>query len=134
MNNPSTEEIRKLLNESKTIAVVGLSDKPHRASFGVSKYLQDQGYKILPVHPRVKEVLGEKVYRSLSEIPDQPIDIADLFIRSELVPPVVDEAIQKGVKAIWMQEGVVHEEAAKKARAAGLIVVQDRCIYKEHLR
>ena len=113
----------QLLN-SKTIAVVGLSDNPARPSYGVSKYMQDQGYRIIPVNPMIEEALGEKSYPDLKSVP-VPIDMVDIFRRSELVPPVVDEAIEVGVKFIWMQDGVIHEEAAEKARAAGIPVIVD---------
>jgi len=127
------ERITTLLKSAKTIAVVGLSNNPFRASFDVSQYMQSQGYRIIPVNPTISESLGEKAYGSLSEVPEQ-IDIVNVFRRSEFVPKVVDEAIRLKVPAIWMQEGVVHEEAAEKARGAGIFVVMDRCILKEHSR
>src|SRR3954465_15129709 len=104
-----------LLRKAKTIAVVGLSANPMRPSFGVSRYMQSAGYRIIPVNPGQKELLGEKCYRTLEEIPD-PVDIVNIFRRSEFVPPIVDSAIRIGAKAVWMQEGIVHEEAAAKAR------------------
>jgi len=116
--------VEEQLRNSKSIAVVGLSDNPERASFGVAKYLQDQGYRIIPVNPMVSEVLGEKSYPDLKSVPES-IDMVDIFRRSELVPPVVDEAIEVGVKYIWMQDGVSHAEAAAKAEAAGIPVVMD---------
>jgi len=125
--------IAELLKSAKTIAVVGLSDSPLRTSHGVSQYMQSQGYRIIPVNPAITESLGEKAYASLSEVPEK-IDIVNVFRRSEFVPDVVEEAIRLGVPAIWMQEGVVHEEAAEKARQAGIFVVMDRCILKEHLK
>jgi len=125
------DPIADLLRTSHTIAVVGLSDNPMRPSHGVSAYMQSQGYKIIPVNPQVDEVLGEKAYASLLEIP-QAIDIVDIFRRSEFVPEIVDQAIQRKARAIWMQEGVVHEQAAEKARKAGLLVIMDSCILKEH--
>lgn len=125
--------IPDLLHNSRTIAVVGLSGKRFRPSYGVSEYMRRAGYRIIPVNPNEKEVLGEKCYATLDEVPE-PVDIVDIFRRSEFVPEVVDAAIRKGARAIWMQEGVVHEEAAAKARAAGLEVVMDRCILKEHRR
>ncbi|MGD0301050.1 MAG: CoA-binding protein [Bryobacteraceae bacterium] len=125
--------IPDLLRRSRTIAVVGLSSKKFRPSYGVAEYMQTQGYRIIPVNPNESEVLGEKTYRSLEDVPEH-IDIVDIFRRSEFVGPIVDSAIRLGANAIWMQEGVVHEEAAKKARAAGLAVVMDRCILKEHMR
>src|SRR6202166_3858072 len=120
-----------LLRNAKTIAVVGLSSRRSRPSYGVSEYMQSQGYRIIPVNPNETEILGEKVWTSLDEIPER-IDIFDIFRRPECVPEIVDAAIRIGAKGIWMQEGVVHEEAAAKARAAGLEVVMDRCILKEH--
>lgn len=120
-----------ILRSAKTIAVVGLSSKRTRPSYGVSEYMQRAGYRIIPVNPAETEVLGEKAYPDLESIP-VPVDLVNIFRRSELVPPVVDAAIKIGAKAIWMQEDVVHEEAAAKARAAGLMVVMDRCVLKEH--
>ena len=122
--------ITELLNSTKTIAVVGLSSKPYRASFGVSQSLQDSGYRIIPVNPNESEVLGEKCYVRLEDIPDK-IDIVDIFRRSELVPEIVDAAIRIGARAIWMQEGVEDEPSAERARKAGLLVVMDNCIAKE---
>ena len=120
-----------ILRSVKTIAVVGLSSKRTRPSYGVSEYMQRAGYRIIPVNPSETEVLGEKAYPDLDSIP-VPVDLVNIFRRSELVPPVVDAAIRIGAKAIWMQEDVVNEEAAEKARAAGLMVVMDRCVLKEH--
>ena len=114
-----------------TIAVVGLSNRRSRPSYGVSEYMQSQGYRIIPVNPNETDVLGEKAYASLDEVPVR-VDIVDIFRRSECVPEIVDAAIRIGARGVWMQEGVVHEEAAGKARAAGLEVVMDRCILKEH--
>jgi predicted CoA-binding protein len=116
--------VEEQLRNSKTIAVVGLSDNPERASFGVARYLQAQGYRIIPVNPMVSEVLGEKSYPDLKSVPET-IDMVDIFRRSELVPPVVDEAIEIGAKYVWMQDGVIHLEAAAKAEAAGIPVVMD---------
>lgn len=127
MNDP----IAQLLQNSKTIAVVGISDNPMRPSFGVSEYMQQHGYRIIPVNPQVREVLGEKSYATLAEIPDK-IDILNIFRKPEFVPDLVDEAIRLKIPAIWMQEDVVHEEVAAKARAAGVFVVMDKCILKEH--
>jgi uncharacterized protein len=121
----------QLLKSAKTIAVVGLSSHRWRPSYGVSEYMQSAGYRIIPVNPNETEVLGEKSYAALDEIPGQ-IDIVDIFRRSEFVPDLVDAAIRIHAKCVWMQEGVVHEEAAAKARAAGLEVIMDRCILKEH--
>lgn len=123
--------IREVLTNSKTIAVVGLSSRKFRASYGVSQYMQDQGYRIIPVNPNETEVLGEKAYASLEEVPEK-IDIVNIFRRSDQVMPIVESAIRVGAKAVWMQEDVVNEEAAAKARAAGLFVVMDSCILKEH--
>jgi predicted CoA-binding protein len=128
-----TEQIAELLKSARTIAVVGLSDSPFRTSYGVSEYMQSRGFRIIPVNPLVCESLGEKAYASLSEVPGK-IDIVNVFRRSEYVPEVVEEAIRLNVPAIWMQEGVVHEESAEKARQAGIFVVMDRCILKEHRR
>ena len=116
--------VEEQLRESKTIAVIGLSPNPDRDSHRVSAYLQSQGYRIIPVNPTVDEVLGEKSYPDLTSVPE-PIDMVDIFRRSELVVPVVDEAIQVGARYIWMQDGVVNEEAAEKARDAGIPVVMD---------
>jgi predicted CoA-binding protein len=130
--NPPDDEsaIAELLASSKTIAVVGLSPKPFRPSFGVSQYLQSAGYRIIPVNPNESLILGEKCYARLEDIPEK-IDIVDIFRRSELVPEVADAAIRIGARAIWMQEGVANEPAAARARNAGLFVVMDLCIAKE---
>ncbi|HVV44669.1 MAG TPA: CoA-binding protein [Bryobacteraceae bacterium] len=120
-----------LLQIAKTIAVVGLSSRRSRPSYGVSEYMQSMGYRIIPVNPNETEILGEKVWPSLEDIPE-PVDIVDIFRRSEFVPEIVDAAIRIGAKAVWMQEGVIHEKAADQARVAGLEVVMDRCILKEH--
>jgi uncharacterized protein len=125
--------IPDLLRKSHVIAVVGLSSKKFRPSYGVAEYMQREGYRIIPVNPNETEVLGEKAYASLEDIPEH-VDIVDIFRRSEFVAPLVEEAIRRGAAAVWMQEGVVDEEAAEKARAAGLAVVMDRCILKEHSR
>ena len=121
----------QILKDAKTIAVVGLSSHRWRPSYSVSEYMQSAGYRIIPVNPREAEVLGQKAYSTLDLIPE-PVDIVDIFRRSEFVPEIVDAAIRIGAKCVWMQEGVVHEEAAAKARGAGLDVVMDRCILKEH--
>jgi predicted CoA-binding protein len=127
--------IKDLLANSKTIAVVGLTDNPMRPSHGVSAYMQQQGYRIIPVNPTVHEVLGEKAYAKLSDIPkDLKIDIVDVFRRPDAVPGIVDEVLALKLPAIWLQETVVHEQAAAKARKAGVKVVMDRCILKEHRR
>ncbi|MDQ1474134.1 MAG: uncharacterized protein QOJ99_5614 [Bryobacterales bacterium] len=120
-----------LLRNAKTIAVVGLSGTRWRPSYGVSEYMQANGYRIIPVNPKETEVLGEKAYATLDDVP-VPVDIVDVFRQSQFVPEIVDAAIRIGAKCVWMQEGVVHEEAARKAREAGLEVVMDRCILKDH--
>ena len=123
--------IAEVLRSSHTIAVVGLSSNTMRASNGVAAYLQRAGYRIIPVNPRETEVLGEKSYARLEDVPEK-IDMVDIFRRSEYVPDIVESAIRVGAKAVWMQEGVIHEEAAERARNAGLAVVMDRCTLKEH--
>lgn len=127
------KDVARLLREAKTIAVVGLSSNRTRASFGVSRFLQRQGYRVIPVNPNETEVLGERAYPSLKDVPGE-IDIVDIFRRSEGVPEIVDEALRKGARCIWMQEGVMNHEAGKKAEAAGIPVVMDRCILKEIAR
>jgi hypothetical protein len=127
----ASDEIGELLKRARTIAVVGLSDSPLRPSYGVSAYMQEQGYRIIPVNPSIQGALGEKAVASLSDIREK-IDIVDIFRKSEAVPSIVDEAIKLGVPAIWMQEDVVHEPSAEKARKAGIFVVMDLCILKEH--
>ena len=122
-----------LLSSSKTIAVVGLSSRKFRPSYGVSQYMQRAGFRIVPVNPHETEVLGEKAYPNLDAVPG-PVDIVNVFRRSEYVPDIVEAAIRIGARAIWLQEGVVHERAAQRARDAGLEVVMDRCILKEHGR
>ena len=126
-----TDPITELLKRAKIIAVVGLSGDPMRVSHEVSAYMQSSGYRIIPVNPQIASALGEKAYGSLLDVPEK-IDIVNIFRRPEFVEEVVDEAIQLKVPAVWMQEGVVHERAAKKARKAGLFVVMDRCILQEH--
>jgi hypothetical protein len=126
-----TDEIAEVLKRAKTIAVVGLSSSPLRPSYGVAAYLQTHGYRIIPVNPNIKGALGEKAYASLADVPEK-IDIVDIFRRSEFVPEIVDQAITLKVPAIWMQEDVVHPAAAAKARQAGIFVMMDRCILKEH--
>lgn len=132
-HNPSDEKIKELLSQSKTIAVVGLSDKPHRDSYKVAQYLQEQGYRIIPVHPRVKEVLGEQAYKNLAEIPAQ-VDIVNVFRKSEETPAVAQASIALKPQAVWLQLGIVNEEAAKIVTEAELQFVQDRCIKVEHAR
>ncbi len=130
-----SDAIYELLSRVKTIAVVGLSESPMRPSHGVSAYMQAAGYKIVPVNPQIAEALGEKSYRSLLEIPlevAEKIDLVDVFRRPEYVDEIVGQAIQLKIRAIWLQEGVINEPAAEKARKAGIFVVMDRCILKEH--
>lgn len=133
MNNPSDPEIRALLGKVRNIAVVGLSPKPERPSFLVARAMQGFGYRILPVRPATAEVLGETCYPSLAAVPER-IDLVNVFRAAEHVPAVVDECIALHLPAIWIQEGIVHEAAAARARAAGIIVVMDRCLYKEYVR
>jgi len=126
-------DLAKLLRETKTIAVVGLSPNPSRPSHQVASYLQERGYRIVPVNPNCKTVLGEKAFSSLLEIPKEiKIDLVNIFRRSDAVPPIVDQAIQIGARGIWMQEGVIHSAAAKMGNEAGLWVVMDRCLMIEH--
>lgn len=130
---PADAQITELLRTARTIAVVGLSSKKWRASYSVAEYLQSVGYRIIPVNPKEREVLGEKSYERLEDLPEKP-DIVDIFRRSEAVPEIVDAAIRAGAKAVWMQEGVVNEQAATLARQAGLLVMMDNCILREHHR
>jgi len=133
MAGPISGEIAELLRTARTIAVVGLSSRKFRPSYGVSDYMKRAGYRIIPVNPNESEILGERCYATIEDIPDH-IDIVDIFRRSEHVPEIVEAAIRAGAGAIWMQEGVVHEAAARRAREAGLKVVMDRCILKDHSR
>jgi uncharacterized protein len=126
-----SDPIGELLQRSKIIAVVGLSANPFRPSHGVTAYMQSHGYRIIPVNPHIDECLGEKAYSSLPEVPEK-IDIVNIFRRPEFVEEIVDQAIQLKVPVIWMQEDVIHEKAAEKARQAGIFVIMDRCILKEH--
>jgi uncharacterized protein len=128
---PQEDPIAALLKRAKTIAVVGLSNDPLRPSHGVSAYMQSRGYRIIPVNPQIESCLGEKAYPLLRDV-EERIDIVNIFRRPEFVEEIVDQAIQLKVPAIWMQEDVVHEKAADKARKAGIFVVMDRCILKEH--
>jgi uncharacterized protein len=123
--------IPEILKSSRTIAVVGLSSNPMRPSNGVAAYLQRVGYRVIPINPNESEVLGEKCYARLEDVPEK-IDLVDIFRRPECVPEIVESAIRVGAKTVWMQEGVVNQEAAERARAAGLDVVMDRCTLKEH--
>jgi predicted CoA-binding protein len=131
--NPPSEEIKGILRKCRTIAVVGISPKESRDSNRVAKYLMKQGYEIVPVNPGQREILEKPCFRTLSDIPF-PIDMADLFLNPERVPIVVDQAIDMGVQVIWMQEGVVHNKAAQKAREKGIEVVMNKCIMKEHMK
>jgi len=129
------EGIKKILAESRTIAVVGISPREDRPSYQVACYLQSHGYRILPVRPEGETILGEKIYRNLSDIPPEiGVDVVDIFRKPEDVPPVVEESIGRGAKVVWMQEGIIHEQAASAAENAGLQVVMDRCLKKEHQR
>ena len=128
---PSGDPIFEILTKYKTIAVVGLSSNPARPSYGVTEYMQSAGYQIVPVNPNETDVLGEPSYASLEDVP-QKLEIVDIFRRPEEVPPVVDAAIRAGAKVVWMQQGIVNEAAAEKARAAGITVVMDACLFIEH--
>jgi uncharacterized protein len=131
--NPAADPILEILEQFKTIAVVGLSSNPSRASYEVTEYMQSVGYKIIPVNPNETEVLGEKSYARLEDVPEK-IEIVDVFRRAEDVPPVVESAILVGARVVWMQLGIENAEAAERARAAGLIVVEDACVLVEHRR
>lgn len=126
-------EMKEILLSARTIAIVGVSSNPEKDSYWIASYLKEMGYRIIPVNPTAEEILGEKVYPSLSEIPDK-VDIVQVFRKPEDIPPVVEEAIKIGAKVVWMQEGISHEEAAQKARAAGLQVVMDACMRVTHRR
>jgi len=132
---PADQDLKDILSRYKTIAVVGISPKEDRPSYRVAAYLQSKGFRVIPVRPDGDSILGEKVYRSLMEVPAEiEIEVVDIFRKSEDVPPVVEEALRRGVKVVWMQEGVIHEEAAQKARRGGAQVFMDCCIKKEHQR
>jgi uncharacterized protein len=128
---PQTDPVTKLLRRARVIAVVGLSDNPLRPSYGVSAYMQSHGYRIIPVNPQIESCLGEKAYASLRAVPEK-IDIVNIFRRPQFVEEIVDQAIELQVPAVWMQEEVIHQKAAERARAAGMFVVMDLCILKEH--
>lgn len=130
--NPGPEDIKTLLKRVKTIAVVGLSPKPDRPSFSVSQAMQRFGYRIIPVRPALDQVLGEKAYARLADIPF-PVDLVDVFRESAAIPGIVDECMSINAPAIWIQEGIVHDDAAERARNAGMCVVMNRCIYKDYL-
>jgi predicted CoA-binding protein len=133
MTAQSSDPVREILEKYKTLAVVGLSSNTARPSYGVSAYMKFHGYRIIPVNPNEQSVLGEKAYAALDEVPEA-IEIVVIFRRSEFVPEVVEAALRRQAKALWMQEGVIHEEATAHARDAGVFVVQDRCILKEHAK
>src|SRR5438309_8470127 len=131
--NATSGEIAQILKTAKTIAVIGASLKPERPSHWISVYLKEHGYSVIPVNPGHTEILGDKCYKSLSEIPE-PVDIVDIYREPKAVPGIVDEAIAKKAKVVWMQQGIVHNAAAQKAKAAGLNVIQNKCIYQEHAK
>jgi len=132
--NPGDDEVTRVLAGMRRVAVVGLSARPDRASYGITRFLVGRGIEVVGVNPALNEdVLGLKIYAELSDVPG-PVDVVDVFRRSDAVPGIVDQAIAAGASTIWLQEGVVHEEAAARARKAGLTVIQDRCLYKEWLR
>ena len=131
--NATAPEIAEILRSAKTIAVIGASLKPERPAHWISVYLKEQGYKVIPVNPAHSVILGDKCYKSLRDI-QEPVDIVDIFRQPEAVPEIVEEAIAKKAKVVWMQQGIVHNAAAEKAKAAGLKVVQNKCIYQEHQR
>lgn len=132
-SNPTPEQIRALLTQVRSVAVVGLSPQPARPSFNVAKALQSFGYRIIPVRPMIDEVLGEKAYPDLESLPEVP-DIVDVFRASEHVPEIVESCIKLGIKNLWLQDGVIHEEAALRAQQAGITVVMDRCMYRDHVQ
>ncbi|MCX6826916.1 MAG: CoA-binding protein [candidate division Zixibacteria bacterium] len=131
--NPTPDKIRRLLQTAHTIAVVGLSSNPAKASYGIARYLEEQGYRIIPVNPNEPEILGEKSYSDLLLVPES-IDIVNVFRRADAALEITDKAISIGAKAIWFQESIISEESFRKGEKAGLMVVMDRCIYKEHSR
>ncbi len=128
---PSPEGIKEILKSTKVVALVGISEDNTKPSHKVGKFLKSKGYKVIPVNPKHDTIIGEKSYTNLLDIPDE-IDVVDIFRKPEAVDEIVDEAIKKGVKVVWMQEGVINEKASKKAKDAGLKVVMDRCMYKEY--
>ena len=127
------DPVTEILKTSRTVAVVGLSSRAHRPSHGVAQYLQSAGYRVIPVNPAETEVLGQKCYARLEDIPER-VDIVDVFRRSEFVPEIVEAAIRIGARGVWMQEGVMHAEAAERSRCAGLVVIVNKCILKEHIK
>ena len=132
-NNPSLAQIKSLLQQIKHIVVIGLSPKTKRPSYQVAKDMQGYGYHIIPVRPAVDEVLGEKAYATLEDVPD-PVDLVDVFRAPEQIAPVIDACIDRGVKAVWLQDGVVNEAEALRAQAAGIMVIMDRCIYRDYIQ
>ena len=130
--NPSPDQIRSLLQEVKRIAVVGLSPRPERPSYRVSRAMQGFGYRIVPVRPAVSEVLGEKAYATLSDIPEK-VDMVDVFRAGDQIDPIIDECIALGIPRLWLQDGVINEAAAERARAAGITVVMDRCVWRDYM-
>lgn len=132
-NNPSLEQIKRLLQQVKHIAVVGLSPKTSRPSYQVAKAMQGYGYHIIPVRPAVEEILGEPAYASLERVPD-PIDLVDVFRAPEHIAPIIDACIARGVQVVWLQDGVINQAEALRAQAAGIMVVMDRCIYRDYLQ
>jgi len=131
--NVAGDPTSEILKTSRTIAVVGLSSRQHRPSYGVAQYLQSAGYRVIPVNPAETEVLCEKCYARLEDIPER-VDLVDIFRRSEFVPEIVESAIRIGARGIWMQEGVIHPQAAERARSAGLFVIMNTCMLKEHIK
>ncbi|MBT9498721.1 MULTISPECIES: CoA-binding protein [Zoogloea] len=130
--NPTPDQIRSLLQEVKRIAVVGLSPRPERPSYRVSRAMQGFGYRIVPVRPAVSEVLGEKAYATLSDIPEK-VDMVDVFRAGDQIDPIIDECIALGIPRLWLQDGVINEAAAERARAAGITVVMDRCVWRDYM-
>ncbi|PYB68063.1 CoA-binding protein [Thermoplasma sp. Kam2015] len=127
------DDIEMILKNSRIVAVVGISDKPERDSYRVAKYLSENGYEIIPVNPAIESWNGKKAYRDLTSIP-VPVDVVDVFRKPEAVPEIVDQAILKGARVLWLQEGIQHKEAEERARKNGLLVVSDRCMMKEHMK
>jgi uncharacterized protein len=131
MSNPSDQDLKTLLTNATTIAMVGASSNPERSSYGIMQKLQQVGYRVIPINPRETEILGEKAYASLSDVPE-PIDIVDVFRRAEDTPPIADEAVKVGAKALWLQSGITNDDARARASAGGLVVVMDACIGTMH--
>lgn len=133
LKNATSDEVREILTRFRVVAIVGLSDKPERDSYQVAAYLQRAGYRVIPINPNVAEVLGEPAYPSLRDVPI-PVEVVDIFRRPDAVPDIVADAIAIGARAVWMQDGIVHNAAAEQARAAGLLVVMSKCLLREHRR